>query len=161
MAPSRRHYRPSSKPLATAWALHLDAVMRERDLSQTNVFELVREELGYGAKSRSALLGVFSDEPPDERQAEALRRHFGEPSVGPTQTTPAELSLHERAVLAAERQAAAAERQAAATEALVAMFAGRAPDPSVVEAMQAWGQAALARTQSPALQAAPTPTTER
>lgn len=71
------------------------------------------------------------------------------------------LSLEERAVIAAERQAAAAERQATAVEAMVAMFVGRAPDPTVVEAMQAWGQAALARSQSPAPLDAPTPTTER
>lgn len=79
MPPARRHYQAPQKPLVTAWARHLDARMRELNLSQTNVFELVRDELGYAPKSRSALHRVFSDKEPEPRQAEALARHFGMP----------------------------------------------------------------------------------
>ena len=85
----------------------------------------------------------------------------GEPAPDLTPEPP-KPSFEERAVIAAERQAAAAERQASAMEALVAMLGGRVqPDPAAVEAMQAWGQAALARSQSPGPQPAPTPRSER
>ena len=83
MTPRHRHYRAPTKPLLTAWARHLDAVMRDRDLSQTNVFDEVREELGYATTSRSAIVRVFSDKEPDARQAEVLARHYGQPAPLP------------------------------------------------------------------------------
>lgn len=114
-AMSPRHYRPPTKPLATAWARHLDRVMRTRDLSQTNVFDSVREAMGYAPTSRSAVLRVFSDRDPSPELAAELTRLYGAPE--PEVPAPvAEVEPSERAMLAAamDRQSAAMEVQAAA-----------------------------------------------
>jgi hypothetical protein len=152
MSPRHRHYRAPTKPLLTAWSRHLDAVMRERDLSQTNVFDEVRDELGYASTSRSAIVRVFSDKEPDARQAEVLARHYGTPPVGMETPTPGELSLQERAVRAAERQADA-------LEAILGVLSGRTPlDRAAVAASLA--AATLAGEQSPLLESDPLPDRE-
>lgn len=74
-------YRPSSNPPQTAWARHLDKVMRENSWSRVILFEKVGAELGYGPKSRSALLPLLVDKDPTDAQAAVLRRHFGEPAA--------------------------------------------------------------------------------
>jgi hypothetical protein len=73
-------YRPSANPPTTAWARHLDAVMRERGWSRVRLFEEVGAELGYAPKSRSAMLPILEDREPTPAQADVLRRHFGDPT---------------------------------------------------------------------------------
>lgn len=79
-------YRPSANPPRTAWARHLDQVMRERGWSRVRLFEEVRADLGLGPKSRTALLPIHEDKEPTPAQAEVLTRHFGEP---PADAAPA------------------------------------------------------------------------
>lgn len=76
-------YRPSANEPATAWARHLDAVMRERGWSRVRLFEEVGAELGYAPKSRSGFLPLLADREPTPAQADVLRRHFGEPAAIP------------------------------------------------------------------------------
>lgn len=167
-----RHYRVPTRPLATAWARHLDAVMRERDLSQTNVFGLVADELGLAPTSRTALRDLFSDKTPDERQAAALRRHFGEPPAEPEPPAPAGDALVEsvqeqtktigelypRVIdLIAEQQRQMAEQQETnrllaarleQLEMLVTTLVTAPPQEAGVDVMRAWGRSALERIRS-------------
>jgi hypothetical protein len=76
-------YRASANEPKTAWARHLDKVMRERGWSRVRLFEEVGAELGYAPKSRSGFLPLLADREPTEAQALILRRHFGEPSPDP------------------------------------------------------------------------------
>jgi hypothetical protein len=57
--------------------------MRERDLSQTELFELVAVELGYSLKSRTVIRAFLEDREPTDDQAVVLRKHFGEPAPEP------------------------------------------------------------------------------
>jgi hypothetical protein len=59
--------------------------MRERDLSQTQMFEIVGAELELGPKSRTAFRAFLQRREPTDDQAAILRKHFGEP---PPQLTP-------------------------------------------------------------------------
>jgi hypothetical protein len=72
-------YRASTNQPKTAWARHLDQVMRDRDWSRVRLFEEVGAELGYRGKSRSAMLPLLVDKEPDEAKAAVLRKHFGDP----------------------------------------------------------------------------------
>lgn len=74
-------YRPSSNPPVTAWARHLDKVMREQGWSRVRLFEEIAPEMGWAPKSRSAMLPLLEDREPTEAQAQILARHFGEPPV--------------------------------------------------------------------------------
>lgn len=106
-------YRPPSRAPKGAWANHLHAIRRERDLSQTQAFELVYEGLGISPKSRAVYLAIdMGDRQPSKTEAEYLASVFGWPSeaVEPP-VTPDTL-------------AAAINRQAAALEALVARLDG-------------------------------------
>lgn len=79
-------YRPSSKPLQTAWARHLDNIRRERDWSATQLFEYVREPLKLAPKSRSAFVGQL-DRDPRPSYLPVLRSLFGDPPAEPAPTT--------------------------------------------------------------------------
>lgn len=82
-------YRPSSAPLATAWARHLDKVMRAEAWSRVRLFEEVGAELGYAPKSRSAFLPLLADKEPTETQAAILRaRSCGRTSATPLKSPP-------------------------------------------------------------------------
>lgn len=74
-----RMYRPPSKPPVTAWARHLDQVMRERAWSQTRLFEEVGRDLGYSPKSRTGFLPLLVDKEPSAAQVRVLEQHFGAP----------------------------------------------------------------------------------
>lgn len=76
-------YRPSANPPRTAWARHLDQVMRDKKWSRVRLFEEIGAELGYSPKSRSALLPILEDKEPNPAQAAVLTRHFGEPLAAP------------------------------------------------------------------------------
>jgi hypothetical protein len=73
-------YRPSANPPVTAWARHLDGVMREQGWSRVRLFEEIGAELGYSPKSRSGFLPLLADKEPTAAQAAVLRRHFGDPA---------------------------------------------------------------------------------
>lgn len=85
---ARVPYRPPSHPPETAWARHLDAVMRERGWSRVRLFEEVGGALGYAAKSRSAMLPLLVDREPTPAQAAVLERHFGTPDPIPAAPPP-------------------------------------------------------------------------
>ncbi len=124
-------YRASTNPPKTAWARHLDQVMRDRGWSRVRLFEEVGEELGYGAKSRSGFLTLLVDREPTPPQAAVLARHFGEPEAGAVSEPSPEPSLAAAiSELAAELRAAREERQATeerlrALEAAVALLTPR------------------------------------
>jgi hypothetical protein len=73
-------YRPSANPPVTAWARHLDGVMRDKGWSRVRLFEEIGAELGYSPKSRSGFLPLLEDKEPTAAQADVLRRHFGDPA---------------------------------------------------------------------------------
>lgn len=113
-------YRPSANPPRTAWARHLDQVMRERGWSRVRLFEEIGAELGYSPKSRSALLPVLEDKEPTPAQVAVLTRHFGEPTPDTTPTpTGDDLSLA-AAILALTAELAEARRERAETAAKLA-----------------------------------------
>lgn len=161
MAPRLRHYRAPTLPLLTAWARHLDAVMRERDLSQTNVFDLVRDELGYATTSRTALRGIFSDKQPDERQAAVLTRHFGAPAPEPVASeidAPDLVSAIREQNNWMRAYVERTDRRIAMLEQLVMNLSGRPlPDPRATGAIEA--QAASSGSTSRPQQSDPTPGT--
>lgn len=101
-------YRPPSRPPRGARATHLHAVRRDRDLSQTQAFELVYAGLGISPKSRAVYLAIdMGDRQPTATEAEYLASVFGWPSE-PTEATESGDPL-----------VAALTRQSAAIEALV------------------------------------------
>lgn len=107
-----RMYRHPTKPPVTAWARHLDQVMRDRAWSQTQFFEAVGPAMGYSPKSRSAVLGLLIDKEPNAAQARVLRELFGEPAEAPVaEPTPSRDDLLAAAI---DRQTAAMEAQATA-----------------------------------------------
>lgn len=135
-------YRASTNQPKTAWARHLDQVMRDRDWSRVRLFEEVGAELGYRGKSRSAMLPLLVDKDPDEAKAAVLRRHFGDPPEAPAEVPAAEPDLAALIKL----QTAAIDRQTAMLRAVLEAIAGPALDPD----RQAWAQARLAEAiQSP------------
>jgi hypothetical protein len=107
-------YRPSSNPPVTAWARHLDGVMRERGWSRVRLFEEIGAEMGWSPKSRSAMLPLLEDREPTPAQAEVLARHFGQPE--PNDSPEAAHTISGESLLAAaiDRQSAAMEAQAVA-----------------------------------------------
>lgn len=113
-------YRASKNPPTTAWARHLDKVMRDRDWSRVQLFEDIGPDLGYAPKSRSAILPLLEDKEPTPSQAGILAARFGAPppEVAPAPTgateTPADL-------------VAAIHAQTEAINALVAVLAGGLP----------------------------------
>lgn len=104
-------YRHPTKPPVTAWARHLDQVMRDRAWSQTQFFEAVGPAMGYSPKSRSAVLGLLIDKEPSEAQARVLRDLFGEPSA---ELAPITAPAGDPIALALDRNSAALEAQAVA-----------------------------------------------
>jgi hypothetical protein len=74
-------YRASAVQPKTAWARHLDEVMRTNDWSRVRLFEEVRADLGLGPKSRSAFLTFLDRREPKPHEAEVLAKHFGWPPV--------------------------------------------------------------------------------
>lgn len=110
-------YRPSANPPRTAWARHLDQVMRERGWSRVRLFEEVGGELGYSPKSRSALLPILEDKEPTPAQVVVLTRHFGEPPLDDSAPRSDTLSGAEplaAAILALTAELAAAREERAA-----------------------------------------------
>lgn len=86
--------------------------MRDRGWSRVRLFEEVGAELGYSAKSRSAMLPLLIDKEPDETQAAVLRKHFGEPEPVAVSESTTEPSLAAAIMLLVdELQAARVERQ--------------------------------------------------
>lgn len=83
--PKPNRYRPPSRPPVSAWARHLDAYQREHGLSQTGLFKLVRDALGYGPDSRTAFRPYLVAKEPDEQDARKLAAIVGWP---PAETEP-------------------------------------------------------------------------
>ncbi len=119
-------YRPPSRQPKGAWAQHLHSVRRERDLSQTQAFELVYEGLGISRTSRAVYLAIdMGDRQPNPREAEYLASVFGwppEPARGPLGSTESggdvasALLVQSRAI---EAQTAAISELAAAIRSLL------------------------------------------
>lgn len=91
-------YRTTLKEPHTAWARHLDAIRRERDLSATQMFEEAGPALGLGPKSRSAFLRFLEDREPSTAEASALAGLYGWPteqSAAPEPAPDLATALHE------------------------------------------------------------------
>lgn len=125
-------YRASTNPPKTAWARHLDQVMRDKGWSRVRLFEEVGAELGYGSKSRSAILPLLEDKEPTSAQATVLRRHFGEPDA--IEVAPVPPSDYAAVV-------AAIDRQTAMLKAVLDALVPRPPDPLVSQAQEDWSGA--------------------
>lgn len=79
----RRVYRPPARAPRGAWATHLHSQRRERDLSQTQAFELVAVGLGLSPKSRAVYAAIdMGDRQPRAEEAEYLASVFGWPPEG-------------------------------------------------------------------------------
>jgi hypothetical protein len=73
-------YRPLSKPPKGAWARHLQKRREERDLSQTQAFELVCERIGWSRHSRTAYTAIDNgDRQPKGIEVTVLGAEFGWP----------------------------------------------------------------------------------
>ena len=71
-------YRPPSTEPRGKWAIALDKKARELGISQTGVFEQLREGLGLGPKSRSAYLPLhLGVRPPTDAEAKVLADWLG------------------------------------------------------------------------------------
>lgn len=152
-------YRASSIEPKTRWARHLDQVMRTNDWSRVRLFEEVGPEMGYGSKSRSAILPLLDATNPTPEQARVLRKHFGdplevEPSPAPVPALDpyAVMQAHADAMTA---QAAAFNRLAASIDAAAAGVTDRVDQfgallEGVVLLQRQLAEAASARTVVPA-----------
>lgn len=71
-------YRPPSTEPRGKWAIALDKKARDLGISQTGVFEQLREGLGLGPKSRSAYLPLhLGVRPPTDAEAKVLADWLG------------------------------------------------------------------------------------
>jgi hypothetical protein len=123
-------YRPSSNPPVTAWARHLDTVMRERGWSRVRLFEEIGAEMGWSPKSRSAMLPLLEDREPTPAQAEVLARHFGQPEPQESPEAAHTISGDSLVAAAIDRQTAAIEAQ---TRMLALVLSRLAPSGDVPE----------------------------
>jgi hypothetical protein len=123
-------YRPSSNPPVTAWARHLDTVMRERGWSRVRLFEEIGAEMGWSPKSRSAMLPLLEDREPTPAQAEVLARHFGQPEPQESPEAAHTISGDSLVAAAIDRQTAAIEAQ---TRMLALVLSRLAPSADVPE----------------------------
>lgn len=70
-------YRDPSKRPSSAWGVFLDRMARERDWSQTRMFEELHAGLGMSPKSRAAYLDILAGKrDPSPGQAQYLRSYF-------------------------------------------------------------------------------------
>jgi hypothetical protein len=77
-------YRPPSRPPKGAWAIHLHAVRRERNLSQQQAFEQVQAALGISPKSRAVYVALdMGDRQPTDTEASVLAAEYGWPTEQP------------------------------------------------------------------------------
>jgi hypothetical protein len=123
-------YRPSSNPPVTAWARHLDTVMRERGWSRVRLFEEIGAEMGWSPKSRSAMLPLLEDREPTPAQADVLARHFGQPEPQESPEAAHTISGDSLVAAAIDRQTAAIEAQ---TRMLALVLSRLAPSADVPE----------------------------
>jgi hypothetical protein len=125
-------YRPLSRPPRGAWARHLQAQRKARDLSQQQAFELVYQRAGWGPRSRASYVRI--DEgltQPSESVAQVLAAAFG----WPEEDVVAEEEIDLIGVL--NRQAAATERQAAAFDHLAKAIESQSS--GLTTAVTGWG----------------------
>lgn len=115
-----RVYRASTNPPITAWARHLDQVMRAKDWSRVRLFEEVGAELGYKPKSRTAFLKFLEDREPNATQAAIFRKHFGDPTADLAPAPTGATDTPDPLIAALTAQTAAIER-------LVALLEGDLP----------------------------------
>lgn len=140
-------YRPPNRPPKGAWATHLHAIRRERDLSQVQAFELVQEGLGLSPKSRAVYIAIdMGDRQPKPEEAEYLASVFGWPSAA---TEPTE---------SGDPLVAALTRQSEAIEALVALLTPLVSDQA---SRLSEAESLLARLSAQAFAGAPTPRAPR
>lgn len=126
-------YRPLGVPPRGAWARHLQAERKKRDLSQIEAFELVYRKVGWSPKSRTAFTKIDKGEAtPNEEVAAALAEVFGWPEEQPDQVDD-EIDL----VGALNRQASAMERQALAFDRLASALEHQAS--GLTGVMSTWG----------------------
>ena len=80
-------YQRPSVPPTTAWARHLDAIGREKGLSQSGLAEWLHDAVGLGPKSRTAFRPYLQDKEPNADQAKALAAIVGWPKAEPAART--------------------------------------------------------------------------
>lgn len=135
-----RYTPPPASPV-TAWARHIDAVRRERNLSQTATFRLLGAAVDLLGDSRSAFLPYLVDKQPTEAQAKALAAIIGwppaepepvaDPLVGEPTDLASALAALTRELAAMRIEVAALQRERAAWQhgvvAAMAEVEGRVP----------------------------------
>ena len=97
-------YRPSVSRPSGPWGPTLDRVRRERDWSQQQAFEALREGLRLGPKSRAAYVSLEAGRVPSPEQHAYLVSQFGEPEPVAAATTEGDLAGSIRELAEAIRQ---------------------------------------------------------
>ena len=154
-------YRPPSAEPRGKWAKRIHEKRRAEGLSQTGAFELLRERLGFGPKSRFSYTALdMGTREPNDREAAVLADWLGgyPDEIMPSPDNGSTSAPGLGALI--EAQTAAIDRQTAMLERVLEAITQRTLDPVAVEELQRWGLAAKLSQPSddPAAgQSAPTP----
>jgi hypothetical protein len=126
-------YRPPATPPRGRWARFLHQMRKEREWSQQQGFEALRDGLHFGPKSRASYIAIdMGHRPPTAGEQDFLIRYFGK-----SPDDVAELGDPEEV----DPVVAAIDRQTAMLKSVLDALVARSLEPELAKALSAWGMA--------------------